>query len=101
MILYAVRLSPFAARVRLALRLKGLAYDILLPPGGSTRSPEYLAINPIGKLPVLVTDEGLVIPESETIIDYLDERYPAPPGMILSLRPRHGPRRGSESCKIV
>ena len=79
MILYAVRLSPFAARVRLALRLKGLAYDMLPPPGGSTRSPEYLAINPIGKLPVLVTDEGLVIPESETIIDYLDERYPAPP----------------------
>jgi len=48
------------------------------PPGGSTRSPEYLAINPIGKLPVLVTDEGLAIAESETILDYLDEQFPAP-----------------------
>ena len=48
MILYAVTLSPFAARVRLALRVKNLDYDLQPPPGGSTRSPEYLAINPIG-----------------------------------------------------
>jgi glutathione S-transferase len=78
MILYAVLLSPYAARVRLALRFKGLDYDLLPPPGGGTRSAEYLAINPIGKLPVLVTDEGAAIAESETIVDYLDERYPAP-----------------------
>lgn len=76
--LYAVALSPFAARVRLALRIKGLAYDMVPPPGGSTRSPEFLAINPIGKLPVLVTDDGVVIPESETIIDYLEDVFPAP-----------------------
>jgi len=78
MILYAVTLSPFAARVRLALRVKKLDYDMQPPPGGSTRSPEYLAINPIGKLPVLVSDEGLAIAESETILDYLDEQFPAP-----------------------
>ncbi|SCW59788.1 Glutathione S-transferase [Sphingobium faniae] len=78
---YAVTLSPFAARVRIALRVKGLAYVMQPPPGGSTRSPEYLAINPIGKLPVLVTDDGLAIAESETIIDYLDEQFPTPPLM--------------------
>lgn len=78
MILYAITLSPFAARVRLALRVKKLDYAMQPPPGGGTRSPEYLAINPIGKLPVLVTDDGLAIAESETIIDYLDERFPAP-----------------------
>lgn len=76
--LYALALSPFAARARLALRLKGLDYDMLSPPGGSTRSPDYLAINPIGKLPVLVTDDGLVIPESEAIIDYLEYSFPTP-----------------------
>lgn len=81
MILYAVTLSPFAARVRLALRVKGLDHVMQPPPGGSTRSPEYLAINPIGKLPVLVTDDGLAIAESETIIDYLDEQFPKPPLM--------------------
>lgn len=77
--LYAVTLSPFAARVRLALRAKGVTCNIEAPPGGGTRSPEYLAINPIGKLPVLVTDDGMAIAESETIIDYLDEAFPSPP----------------------
>lgn len=81
MILYAVTLSPFAARVRLALRIKGIGYDLQPPPGGGTGSPEYLALNPIGKLPVLMTDDGLAIAESETIIDYLDEQYPDPPLM--------------------
>jgi len=76
--LYALTLSPYAARIRLALRLKGLSYEQEAPPGGGTRSPEYLAINPIGKLPVLVTDDGLIIAESETIIDYLEDHYPAP-----------------------
>lgn len=77
--LYGVILSPFAARARLALRIKGIAYDMEAPLGGSTRSPEFLAINPIGKLPVLVTDDGLTIAESETIVDYLDDRFPSPP----------------------
>lgn len=81
MILYAITLSPFAARARLALRLKGLDYSMLPPPGGSTRSTEYLAINPIGKLPVLLTDDGLAIAESENIIDYVDEHFPHPPLM--------------------
>lgn len=76
--LYALALSPFAARARLALRLKGLDYEMAPPPGGSTRSAEYLAINPIGKLPVLVADDGLVIPESEAIIDYLEDHFPTP-----------------------
>ncbi|MBB4615046.1 glutathione S-transferase family protein [Novosphingobium taihuense] len=76
--LYAVTLSPYAARVRLALRLKGISFDLVPPPGGGTRTPEYLAISPIGKIPVLVTDDGLTIAESETIIDYLDEAFPEP-----------------------
>ncbi|MDO7833474.1 glutathione S-transferase family protein [Sphingobium sp. HBC34] len=76
--LYAVTHSPFAARVRLALRIKGLDYVQEAPPGGGTRSPEYLAINPIGKIPALVTESGLVIAESETIIDYLEDIRPEP-----------------------
>lgn len=78
MILYGLTLSPFAARVRLALRFKGLDYQMQPPPGGSPRSQEFLAINPIGKVPVLVTDDGLTIAESETIIDYIDEHFPTP-----------------------
>lgn len=76
--LHAVTHSPFAARVKMALRFKGLSFEQVPLPGGSTRSAEYLAINPIGKLPVLVTDDGLVIAESETIIDYLEDTFPEP-----------------------
>lgn len=86
--LYAVTLSPFAARARLALRVKGVEYEMLAPLGGSTRSPEFLAMNPIGKLPVLVTEDGLAIAESETIIDFLDDRYPSPPLMPESVADR-------------
>lgn len=79
--LYSATMSPFAARARLALRIKGVPFQQVPPPGGGTRTPEFLAINPIGKVPVLITDGGLTIAESETIIDYLDDRYPTPPLM--------------------
>lgn len=83
MILYSIALSPFGARARLALRIKRIEHDMRPPPGGGPRSPDFLAINPVGKIPVLVTDDGLVIAESETIIDYLEDHYPTP-----SLLPR-------------
>lgn len=76
--LYGLTLSPYVARVRLALQFKGLDCRLEPPPGGGSRSAEYLAINPIGKVPSLVTDDGLTIAESETIIDYLDETVPEP-----------------------
>lgn len=94
--LHAVTHSPFAARVRMALRVKGVPFEQVALPGGSTRSPEYLAINPIGKLPVLVTDDGLVIAESETIIDYLEDTFPEPslipPGTADRVRMRNAIR---------
>lgn len=76
--LYSLSLSSFTARVRLALAFKGLQVEILAPPEGGTRSEAFLAINPVGKIPVLITDDGLAIAESETIIAYLDDAYPIP-----------------------
>jgi glutathione S-transferase len=75
--LYSVELSPFAARVRMAIYAKSLDIAILNPPGG-TKSPEYLAINPIGKIPSLELDDGTVIVESETIVEYLEDKFPTP-----------------------
>ncbi len=77
--LYSAVLSPFASRVRLAIYAKGLDIEITTPPGGATRSPEYLAINPIGRVPALALDDGSVIPESDTIVEYLDDAFPTPP----------------------
>ncbi len=46
---------------------------------GKQRSPEHLARNPFGLLPVLELDDGSYIIESLTIIEYLEERFPAAP----------------------
>jgi glutathione S-transferase len=77
--LYSAGLSPFAARARLAIYAKGLNVEILSPPAAGTKSPEYLAVNPMGKVPAFVTDDGTVIPESDTIVEYLDDAFPTPP----------------------
>ncbi|MDG2521640.1 glutathione S-transferase family protein [Caulobacter segnis] len=79
--LYTHDMSPFAARVRLAVYAKGLDIELATPPGG-LKSPEYLAINPIGKIPALVLDDGQVIAESDTILEYLEDAFPQ-----VALRP--------------
>jgi len=69
--------SPFAWRVHLALEEKGLAYEprLLSFQAGDLKKPEYLAINPHGKVPALV-DGDLRLYESQAILEYLDEQYP-------------------------
>ena len=71
--------SPFAWRVQLGLEEKGLRYEprLLSFQAGDLKKPEYLAINPHGKVPALV-DGDLTLYESQAILEYLDERYPAP-----------------------
>jgi glutathione S-transferase len=71
--LYSVDLSPFAARVRTAIYARGLDIEIIAPPAEGTKSPEYLALNPLGRVPVLVLDNGTSLPESETIVEYLED----------------------------
>ena len=72
--LYSAELSPFAARPRVAIYAKTLPVEILAHPA-DLKSPEYLAINPMGKLPALVLDDGTVIPESDTIVEYLADAF--------------------------
>jgi glutathione S-transferase len=81
--LYDLDLSPFAARCRLVVYKKGLGDRVELapPPGGGPRSEAYRAINPIGKVPTLVLEDGTAIPESQVIAEYLEERFPEPPLM--------------------
>ena len=71
--------SACAAKVRFALEEKGLEWqghyvDILK---GEQFSKEYLALNPKGVVPLLI-DDGLVIPESTIICEYLEDRFPEP-----------------------
>lgn len=77
--LFNSMLSPFSARVRIALYAKNLPCEIAAAPGG-TGSAEFKKLNPTGKVPAL-EDAGAVIAESEVICEYLEERFPAPPLM--------------------
>ncbi len=80
--LYSVPLSPFAARVRLSIYRKGLNIEIVPPPESGIKSAAYLALNPMGQIPLLLLDSGAAIPESATILEYLEDVFPTP-----SLRP--------------
>lgn len=83
--LYQTYASPFPTRVRLLIYAKGLDVEIVEPPGfhASTEAKgDYLKINPIGRVPTLVLDDGRALPESEVICEYLEDAFPEP-----SLRP--------------
>jgi len=72
--LYGVPLSNYFNMVKHALLEKGLAFEeVLMRPG---QEPDFLAISPMGKVPVLETVHGFLT-ETDAILDYLDEAYPA------------------------
>lgn len=72
--------SPFAWRVLLTLEIKKLPYEskLLEFSKGDHKTPEFLKLNPRGKVPVL-KDGDFVIYESLAMMAYLDRKYPAPP----------------------
>jgi glutathione S-transferase len=86
--LYSQPLSPYSARVRGAIYAKNLPVEIVAPPADWKNSPEFLAINPLGRIPVLILDDGTALPESAVIVEYLEDAFPEP-----SLRPKSAESR--------
>jgi len=90
--LYTYFRSSAAYRVRIALNLKGLAYDAvpvhLLKDGGQHLQDDYRKINPSGLVPSF-QDDRITLTQSMAIIEYLDEIHPEPP-----LLPKDAPGRG-------
>ena len=78
--LYGYYLSSNVYRARVALNLKGVAYEdeIINALEGDTASPDYRAINPQAKIPAL-RDGDVVVTQSFAILEYLEERIPDPP----------------------
>jgi len=73
--------SGAAYRVRIALNLKGLTVEHAFRHlrKGEQRAPDYLALNPQGLVPTLITDDGSALTQSLAIIEWLDETWPEPP----------------------
>jgi maleylacetoacetate isomerase len=76
--LYSYWRSSAAYRVRIALNLKGLPYELipvsLIANGGEHHSEEYRALNPQGKVPTLIDGERIVR-QSMAIVEYIEESY--------------------------
>lgn len=72
--------SPFAWRVLLTAEVKGIPYEgkLLNASKGELKTPEFLAINPLGRVPAL-RDGDFTLHESLAIMVYLDRKYPSPP----------------------
>jgi glutathione S-transferase len=70
------RLSPNTLKLRVALAEAGAEYEYVVVDLGKREQhrPEFLALNPHGKIPVLV-DDDFVLPESDAILWYVAERF--------------------------
>lgn len=93
MILHEYWRSGTSYRTRIALALKGVAYEQVSHDlrTGEQRSAAYLALNPQGLVPALETDAnegGSVLTQSPAILEWLEERYPDPPLLPAALDDR-------------
>lgn len=77
--LYDFLPCPFGQKVRVVLAEKSLSYELVEVDlsRNEQRRPEFLRLNPFGKVPVLI-DEDTVVYDSTIINEYLDDEYPDP-----------------------
>jgi len=85
-------LCPYSRKVRLVLAEKRLPFELRVEKTWERRG-EYLEIQPAGTVPTLIEDNGLAIPDSAVICEYLDEAYPDTPLMGHTLADRVEVRR--------
>ena len=79
--LYDSAMAPNPRRVRIFLAEKGVSVPTVQVDIGkaANRSPEFLAKNPLGGLPVLELDDGSFLAESVAICRYFEQLHPQPP----------------------
>ena len=80
-VLHSFWRSSTSMRVRAALALKGLPFDLETHDfrRDAQQAPDYLARNPQGLVPTLTLADGTDIPQSLAILEWLEETHPEPP----------------------
>src|SRR6478735_4417671 len=74
--LISLPVSPFAARVRLSIYAKALQVEIVPPPAGWPNNPQFRDISPMGRVPVLILEDGEPVWESAVILEFLEDAFP-------------------------
>jgi glutathione S-transferase len=72
--LYGGKLSGHSHRVELLLGLLSLPYELIATSPADRNTPEFLAMNPFGQIPV-IEDDGVIVADSNAIVVYLAQRY--------------------------
>ena len=75
--LFHLWLDPGCRKIRLILAEKGLDFQMKVEKIWERRE-DFLALSPSGELPVLIEDDGIVLPDHQVIAAYLEEAYPEP-----------------------
>ena len=75
--LYQMPLSPFSRKVNFFLREKNINFETRNEPVWEKRE-KFIKLNPAGKVPVFVEDDGVVISESNAICEFIEEKHPEP-----------------------
>ena len=92
--MYGFWRSAASFRVRIAMNLKGLAYEetMIDLDAGEQHAPAFTAINPAASVPALFVDDGPPLIQSLAILEYLDEVFPDPPLLPPDARGRQRAR---------
>ena len=99
--LYSYWRSTTSYRVRIALHMKGVAFDTVPVDlvAGDQRAAEYTALNPVAGVPSLVLDDGTVLTQSMAILEWLEAAHPAP--ALIPADPKHAARVRAASFIIA
>jgi len=102
MTLYDFVGAPNPKKLRVYLAEKGLSVPTVQVNvvAGENRTPEFLAKNPLGGLPVLELDDGTVLTESLAIIEYLEDLHPTPPMLGTTPLERARTRERERICEL-
>ena len=94
-------LSPYARKVKIVLELKGVPYERVFVNPMETDSAAFrtfLAASPRLEVPCFADDDGTTVFDSTTMLEYIEEKWPAPPSLPASPAERARVRMLEELC---